>query len=303
VPWREPQDPPPQAQALGQGAGALAGSVVSGGLAAVALGFGTYSALQSARTTTDVAVNALSGAVSGAVLGGVIYGPVGAAVGAVAGAAIQGGAALIGKENNKPKGLRTGLKSFQEGEKGRVALRNAIQDAKSLTDIVAIFNKRWAPYGEVQVFIRPAPGGGIWWSGDYDDPATHVFVEDDFNDPEVIANVHVWVGQSGATREDRPLTEYLKQRIIELLAEDARALIAYEEFFNEPGVVGTAVSRFTVLPSTRVSEAAGQKLLFSRDQFDFAQYDEDQIEQLMRKMAKVSRDRSLGFVDAEHLIF
>src|SRR4029453_11851641 len=51
------------AGALGQGAGALAGSVVSGGLAAVALGFGTYSALQSARTTTDVAVNALSGAV------------------------------------------------------------------------------------------------------------------------------------------------------------------------------------------------------------------------------------------------
>ena len=80
-------------------------------------------------------------------------------------------------------------------------------------------------------------------------------------------------------------------------------MFAYQENFDLPGVSGTAVSRLTVLPSTRIREAAGQQILFSNDQFLLAQFSDDDIETLIRKMARVDRDRQLGAIDAEHLIF
>jgi len=121
-------------------------------------------------------------------------------------------------------------------------------------------------------------------------------------DPETFS-ARIQAGIASTDSINGPAEQVVKDKVASLRDQELRGQIAYGEGFSTPGVAGTAVTRLTVLPSSRVGEAEGQQILFSRDQLLLAGFDDDMMEQFIRRMAKVDFDRQLGAIDAEHLIF
>jgi hypothetical protein len=120
-----------------------------------------------------------------------------------------------------------------------------------------------------------------------------------------VARIQAGVAEDQLAQINDAATVAVQRKVAELRQAEIGALLAFEDTFDAPGVPGTTVSRLTSFPQVRVDEvgARGRDLLFSTDQGALAGLTDDQIEALIRRIARVDRDRNLGAIDAEHLIF
>ncbi len=198
--------------------GLTVGGAATGVLAGIALGFTIYGGLRQERNFENIALNTVSGAASGAVLGAVIGSVVpgvGTAIGAVIGA-IAGGAAAGGTT-----GLKAPRRPSSEDLSGRVAVQaadnlgNAIASATSIEDLVEIFNRRWAPHGEVR--IATVFEGVTYDAGDFDDPARAAATPALMVIPEFLDSLVITVGPTGRGERNQTLIDKFRGKRDELL--------------------------------------------------------------------------------------
>jgi hypothetical protein len=246
------------------GAGLSLTGAATGVLAAVALGFTIYGGLTQEQTAQNIAINAVSGAISGAVLGaiiGSIIPGVGTVIGGVVGA-IAGGAAAGGTTGLKaPRGLTTGERSAEIGRRGAENLQSAISRASSIEDMVAIFNTRWAPNGEVQILT--VYEGTLYWTGDQDDPGGQPATPELMVIPEFLDALDVRVGQTGAPETNATLVTAFRAKRDELL--ETLSAIPFGILESDRGA---GVTRRTYLPFQKIyGLEKGQQQLFGSSEF------------------------------------
>ena len=255
-----------EAAALGIGgafstpaAGATIGSTLGAAAAFVGLAFTIYSGLTGPPTAMNIATGAVSGAVSGAIIGSVIPG-IGTVVGAVAGAALGGGAAALGKDAG-PKKPSASVRSRQAGQAGGSALSQAVAQAATLEDMAAIFNRQWAPHGEVQILMYPSGQigvGPLWWAGDWDDAGSHVFIPEDFSNPQHVDGIQVQVGETGIVPVDAQLTQQVKDKIRQINQVLSQIELSTSDLLASP--FGGTVQRTTTFRADQAGAFAGQQL-------------------------------------------
>ncbi len=303
------------------GAGAAAGAVFGSVLAAAALAYSAYSAYQAgaAGDRYAAASGAVTGAVAGAVLGS-IYPGIGTVVGAVAGAAIGGGAGAAGKSEHGPSHAEREQRETRDVQNAVSGFQGAVAGAGSLDVLYdVLLDYSHASYGGGQPSVSPETAG-FRFSFVLDDEPYVVGRRKPRGVSYSMADVGVFrlwalsgdlatfraqiqAGIAAVESINGPAQQVVVDKITSLREQELRGLIAYQESFNAPGVAGTAVSRLTVLPSSRASEAEGKQILFSRDELLLAGFDDDMIEQFIRRIAKVDLDRNLGAINAPHLVF
>lgn len=304
------------------GAGAAAASVIGGVFAAAALAYGAYTAYQAGAAGDKYAAasGALSGAVSGAVLGTIIYPGIGTAVGLVAGAAIGAGAGAAGKAEHGESHAHREAKETRDVVNAVSGFQGAVLRSASFEEVYdALIAFSHANYGGNKASTAPEHAG-FQFTFDWLDDRYLVGTRDPSPNRRKLADkaifrawalagdlmsfrARIQAGIAGVEQINGPAEQAVRQKLDELRRQELAAIVAYQEGFDAPGVAGTAVTRLTVLPYSRRAEAEGQQLLVSRDQFALAGLTDDELELLLRRLAKVDRDRNLGAIDAEHLIF
>jgi len=203
------------------GASTSFGSAASAVLAGAALGFTIYSGLQGEPTAMNIALGTISGALSGMMLGAYIGSvfpgvgtAVGAIVGAIAGGLLGGGSAALGK-GGQGKKISAGERSAQIGAASAANLSSALDQAASIEDLVAIFNRQWAPHGEVQILTTYQ--GVTYWAGDFDDPPGALATVELMIIPEFLDALEIQVGQTGAPARRQDLIDKFRAKRDEIL--------------------------------------------------------------------------------------
>jgi len=203
-------------------AGLTGAAAASGVLAGIALGFTIFSGLQGAPTAMNIAIGTVSGGLSGAILGGAIGGIaggpagalVGGVIGAIAGGLLGGGSAALGK-GGQGKKISAGERSAQIGAASAANLSSALDSAASIEDLVAIFNRQWAPHGEVQIVTDYQ--GVRYWAGDFDDPPGALATVELMIIPEFLDALEIQVGQTGAPARRQDLIDKFRAKRDEIL--------------------------------------------------------------------------------------
>lgn len=304
----------------GSGAGLTLGTTLGGITALAGLGFTIYSGLRGAPTWQNIAISHVSGMLSGAMAGFYIDAATGFSdwgagtlIGAIAGGLLGAGAGSLGK-GALAKKLTPSERSYQAGQAGRSALSAAIAGAKSLEEMQAILNGKWSPYNEVAIVAYSHPGhnqasgAGVYLAYPM---AGHMPFPDVLTmlaDPRYIDNLEINVAGpagGGSASYDATLTTQAQDKWHTLAAGLAEAFVGFRENFGPgfqplgPALLGTSgvgVERFTALSGLdALSRAQGQDIDLSLDTLKRQGLSDDQIEQLLRLMQQVDRDRSLNF--------
>ncbi|MDO8475048.1 MAG: glycine zipper domain-containing protein [Candidatus Rokubacteria bacterium] len=281
------------------GAGASAATIAGGVVAVAALAYSAYSAYQ----TADPYGGALSGALSGAVLGSYISPGWGTLIGAVAGAAIGGGAGMLGKAE-------------QESKQRKQAEITRVSDAAS-----AIIGQIRATASTEQLYALLAANGsgnsggsssvaivtGVVIDGRqlligtsaavYAIATLEQFVQGTLAGT-FFSSIQQGIAQHFKDDANRAIEQAVTSKVQELAASEQGILFGYDEQFST-GLRGAAgrITRQTILPLSRLGEAAGQDLFAIGNTLD--NLTDDQAQRILEKLVKVDRDRDLQILRVE----
>jgi hypothetical protein len=157
--------------------------------------------------------------------------------------------------------LNTAERSAEIGRRGAENLQSAISRATSIEDMVAIFNTRWAPNGEVQILT--VYQGTLYWAGDQDDPGGQPATPELMVIPEFLDALDIRVGQTGAPETNATLVTAFRAKRDELL--ETLSAIPFGILESDRGA---GVTRRTYLPFQKIyGLEKGQQQLFGSSEF------------------------------------
>jgi hypothetical protein len=303
------------AQPTGTLPGLTVGTGLGIGLSAAAYGFTLYSALTGPPTAQNIAVSGISGAITGASLGASIAlaagagAGVGGLVGAIAGGLLAAGAAALGKggESDADKKKRQGAEIARTSGDVR-KLIGQVQQTKSIGALFDLLNGA-APgrggQGVVTGFFQWIVVAGT--RKEMASPARPNTVSLDeftkFAGDSYGAAFQAGVDANLLAQLNATFSSAVRAQTAALAAIGAIALFGFREDLGALPRGAGDIERLTLLSgASRISEAAGQDILASRDSLRALGLDDDAIEALLLRLKAVDRNRDLGVLPDDELL-
>ncbi len=283
-----------------EGAGLTLGTAAGWAGAGIGAAFALYSAYQSGSP----AYGAMQGAMSGLMVGMMAGGPYGAAIGLVVGALLGAGAGALGKGN---KG-KLSHAAREKAEAGRAlgaaqAMVNQVLAAKDLDEIMEILTFYNTGYvggkSSIAVMTNVVVEGVIAMIGDpaFDGKPYRVATREELI--EYVETLHVsiqaGVNQGLLAEANRQAEAAIKQKIKQVVGDEAGFLFGYEETFGAGGMPGgEGVTRATLLPISRAAAAKGRQLFILQELLDGM--DDATLARFLERLAIVDWDHDLRII-------
>jgi hypothetical protein len=275
------------------------------GVVGAVIGFGLsmYSAYQSGSPATGAMTGAVSGLAAGATIGS-LFGPygtlIGAGIGLFAGAGLGAGFGALGA-GDQDHALRES-REWQDATEDMQPLYEQLDAANTTREIYHVL-ARWT---------RPTPNSGVSIQTSVEVDGRRKFVHngelrsatrasiDEFVSEIETVQVAIQLGVSAKLKaqSEKQLEEYLKGRVLTISDAESRIQVQIAGITYEVGgaqVGGSLITRQRLLTLAALREMEDRSLDVSVFVNNLYQLDDDVLEDFLRELARVDRDRAIGF--------